>query len=247
MKTFAQVVKVRTEEFINNYKKKGKVVDQWMYFNRPHDVLGAEPHFDTMLFLDFFKQYRKILLRTGPFAVIPDDHIVYGDTAQAAFPHKIITIKPRDVRHRVISRVATVSHTASELFHLRRILLHEPVRSFEEARHGFATFQEAAVAAGYVTLLDVFAIFDELQGLATPKNCRNMFVTLTIEGYPTLRLIKAPNGRIGSNAEIDYDPKYYLSMTGDYRADDRHFTEPQIIERFLSTLEFSFKARGEFL
>ena len=199
--------------------------------------------FDNLLFLDFFKKYRKILFKKNHTDVLSGDYKIIVDQSNL-FPNKKICIKKRDPRRNVIIRIATVSHTAPELFYLRRILLHRPVRSFQDALCGFDTFQEAAVSLGYVNLNEMCAIFDELMGLATPRNCRNIFVTLTIEGYPTLKLIKTRRGRFGHIIEDGYDPKYYDAMVDDIKVHHRNCSDSEIFELFLISLDRSFKLRG---
>jgi hypothetical protein len=222
--------------------KKGNVIDLWLYFHRP-----KIPEFQDLLFADFFKKYRKIVVSKNLSesswprnckCVLSDFHL---------FPNKRILLKERDPSRDCIVRVALVSHTVPELFYLRRILMKEPVFSFEHALGGYETFQESAIAKGYVNTQAAFNIFDEMLGFSTPKSCRNMFVTLTIEGYPTLPLIKSRSGRYGNVVEEGYYRKYYEAMTSDYQQkSERRLSDGDIFEKFLTTLDFIFKCRGKY-
>ena len=146
----------------------------------------------------------------------------------------MVAIKPRRANLRSIVRLASVSHTAPELFYLRRILLHQPVRSFKDSKGSFQTFQEAAIAKGYVNMIEVFAILDELIDVSTPRSIRNIYVTLTIDGYPTLKIIKA-------NPSLP-EYKYYVAMTSDFRRNNGN--ESRIRQDLLISFDNSFKARG---
>jgi hypothetical protein len=86
-----------------------------------------------------------------------------------------------------------VPFNCGELWHLRQIILHMPIRSFEDAktidgiRHD--TFQHAAIAAGYVhDGEEALMCFKESQHYCTPAQMRSLFVTLTTEGYSTIQI-----------------------------------------------------------
>ena len=91
----------------------------------------------------------------------------------------------------IIVHLSMVCITAGEIWYLRLLLLHRAPISFNDTRtiNGtvYPSFQAAAVAANLVTDLTVAReCFDQSIGLSTPQALRGLFITLTINGYPTL-------------------------------------------------------------
>ena len=160
------------------------------------------------------------LMPTG-MELLPDLNGVYGATK--------VAIKPRDPKRRVIVRLAPVTIKAGELWYFRQILLREPVRSFTFSRGGYATFQEAAIAKGYVSDSNIVkSIMDESAMYSTARQMRSLFVILTMEGYPTLA--------------VYHDPHYYHLMTADYEVT---FASPAVVrEELLQYFSRYFKAQG---
>src|SRR5690606_24599958 len=92
-------------------------------------------------------------------------------------------------------RMNTVYITAGEVWYLRLILLKRAVVSHEDARtvrgQIYDTFQEAAKALGYATdENEAWLCFNDSLGESTPSELRGLFVLLTREGYPTVRIFR---------------------------------------------------------
>src|SRR3546814_862728 len=89
----------------------------------------------------------------------------------------------------------TIYMTAGEVWYLRLILLNRPVNNHEDARtvedRVYPTFQEAAKAAGYATdENEAWLCFTSSVQHSSPPQLRGLFVLLTREGYPTIRIYR---------------------------------------------------------
>jgi hypothetical protein len=98
-----------------------------------------------------------------------------------------------------VCRIEVVYVTAGEIYYLYLILKNRPVSSYVDActvdDTTYATFQQAAVAAGYVTdrqeALECYrnVAVNTLTPIGdvhfTPAQLRGLFCRLTIEGFPT--------------------------------------------------------------
>ena len=92
--------------------------------------------------------------------------------------------------------------TQGEIFYLRLLLLKRFLRSYEEAltvnNRIFKTFQQAAVANGYIHSIDeCIQIFDEFLLSSTPAEIRRYFCLLLVNGFPMFSI---------------YDNQYYKDL-----------------------------------
>jgi hypothetical protein len=106
-----------------------------------------------------------------------------------------------------VCRIEVVYVTAGDIYYLYLILKQRPIVSFEDALTVsnvlYASFQQSAVAAGYVT--DRKEAIECYRNVAentltpygdvhlTPANLRALFCHLTIEGYPTREIYDTPD------------------------------------------------------
>ena len=92
----------------------------------------------------------------------------------------------RDPSHPFITRIHSVLPSRGELFYLRAILQHRPLRSFEDARTVenviYDTFQQAADALGiFANEKEAeYALNEAVRALRTPRQLRLLFILLLV-------------------------------------------------------------------
>lgn len=207
---------------MNHYKNKKLLCDQVVYFNRPRG-----PEFDDLTYVEFFKRYT--YYRRSPIAFLPENHHRLSALSGIYGPKDVI-VKKRLRSDNAIIRLSTLSIKSGDLYFFRQILKHEPTRSFKESKGTYKTFQESAIAKGYVANAEVVNnIFDELlENLSTPRELRSMFCILTVEGYPTLQLLA--------------NNRFYDEMTKDF---SNCTTAVEKRQYLLTSFERFFKQRGK--
>lgn len=107
----------------------------------------------------------------------------------------------------VVCRMNTIYITAGEVWYLRLILLNRAVTSYEDAKtvrgQAYSTYQEAAKAAGYATdENEAYLCFMSSVAESTPSQLRGLFILLTREGYPTVRIYRDDECRTAMMADF---------------------------------------------
>jgi len=92
-----------------------------------------------------------------------------------------------------ITRLEMVPLTVGEKWYIRLILYNKPVVSFKDARTidgiTYPTFQQAALAAGLVEdKNEATTAFQWATVYSTPSELRTLFIIMTTQGFPTLKL-----------------------------------------------------------
>lgn len=178
-----RVLSVKTEEEVNYALSEGHSTDMLIYFHRPEAL-----HHRT-----YTEMFAKYVVTTQ----IPARYQNHADQGN----DNLFTVHIPGLSARYICRRAATSHpaitrmkmlyvSAGDVFYQRLILRHETPTSFEEARsHNgevFQTFQEAAVAKGYVAddCQEIIGHFAELLPFASPNELRGLFCILMMNGFP---------------------------------------------------------------
>lgn len=99
-------------------------------------------------------------------------------------------IRRKTYHHRRITYIRHIDVKQTELYHLRLILLSQPVMSFQHARthqgHVYPTYVEAAKAKGLVDTHDtVLQMLQEASLYVSPQQLRVMFITLLTNSFST--------------------------------------------------------------
>ena len=211
------VVKVRTQAFTEVFMREKKLTHLVVYFSA-QNLNAQEYPFVGLTFKDFFQKYT--VVRYGQAEVLKPNMTPLLEL-NGKYGSKGIAIRERSARMRVICRVTMVSIKAGELWYLRTLLLHHSYKSFKMCKdyngNTYQTYQEAAIAAGHVNDgNEAKLIFDEIKQSSTPNQLRNMFILLTSEGYPTLKLFKTP--------------EYYNLLIADYRGNNAASKKQKLLE-----------------
>jgi hypothetical protein len=135
------------------------------YLSRPMD-------YQDMTYITYYEE-------TNIYSVLPVTHHQYQmDTGIP--PRYVVNRGPENKR---VARILWTPPSSTELFSLRRILLHEPVSSFAQARtlNGtmYETYREAGVAKGLFVEGGEFrlSLQEAVATYATPQELRIMLIT----------------------------------------------------------------------
>jgi len=181
-----RVIKIVSELKSTQSIADGKVPDIIVYFSRP-------PPLHYMKYTQMFNTYIWSYDRPSRFNENEDGYYVIkvGSNIRDIYLFRRTDYSPS------ITRLEVIAITAGEQFFLRLILYNFPKRSYKEcfqcSNQNYCTFQEAAVAAGIVRDNDeVYSCFEEAAHFQdmTPYELRNLFVISTLQGFPTLRILK---------------------------------------------------------
>ena len=180
-----QVIKIVSEQRIAKSLLDGKVPDIVIYFNRPQFL-------STLKCTEFFNLYLWSYQEPARFR---DNEAGYY-TITLPNIYKNIYIYKRMECNPCITRLEVIAITAGELFYLRLILYNYAKTSFLDClrfnNRTYATYQEAAVAAGIVKdndeIYSCFAEAEHFQNM-TPVELRTLFVAATLQGFPTLTIL----------------------------------------------------------
>jgi hypothetical protein len=193
--------------------------DFLLYLHRP-EVL-ADFKFDEL-----FAHYRV----TSDRSEVPRDR----EFVETTLPYRTYYYYRRQAT--IITRIGMIYPGAGELWFLRLICGRRPVCSYADARTvdeiEYGSYQEAAVAAGYVNQAqeESTLALHECLLYETPRELRSLFVMLTLEGYPTLEAFQ------------DHDLR--TAMMADFALDNRS-NFPLAYQQLLKDLQQRFKAAGK--
>lgn len=176
------VAKVYVEEYVTGIQHLNKVTDLIIYFNRPIQL-------HQLTYSEFIRRY--LYKRNQP-------PVRASEVYEIRLPYitSPIFIYARQNSDKVIPRIEMVPITVGELWYLRLILLKRPAVSYKDCktvnRITYLSYQEAAIASGYISDNDDISLqcFRDAMNTATPDELRNLFVTLTLAGFPTICLLK---------------------------------------------------------
>lgn len=190
-----RIVKVKTEETLNELLTYGKTCDLAVYFNRPIALAALK-------YTELFSKYIcgvKLPARFQGVSTSSTDYFTIHITVPGS--STVLTLylfKRAFTKNVTITRMEMLYVYAGEIWYLRLILLNESPRSYKDAlthsrsNNGlpYNTYQEAALAKGYVTDGgEALKTFEEQVGANTsPKELRGLFCVMLIHGFPMMEV-----------------------------------------------------------
>jgi len=208
------LVKVKTPEQQATYtdnidpKHEKKLTDLYVYFHRPQNIVFNTTNYpaleqdhqgknmDDLKYTEFFDLYTYDKR-------LPEWHKNRPDMNgikwwQIEYPNKLKTyVFKRQDPHRNIVRMQMLYPNIGELYWIRTLLLNRPSRSFEALRTSpgnvrHALFQECAQELGLASEeAEATMCFSDAMVDSTPRELRSLFISLTVEGFPTLQIFNS--------------------------------------------------------
>ena len=154
------------------------------YFLRPNGQFthnGQQRSFDDLSYADYYT-----LFRLTTYDATRASNPVYFEELHSMHSFCETHVIQRQDTNNHLTRIQNVRPSQGEIFYLRCILQHKPVRSFEDARTVNGTilpnFQLAAMASGLFADENeaVYALQEAVHTLRTPRQIRLLFVHLLI-------------------------------------------------------------------
>jgi hypothetical protein len=199
-------------EHNSSFTEEGKLTDMAVYFARP-------PSLSDLTYTDFNKYYRYVteLPRNLESRANCEEIFIHG-------VNKRVYIKKRSDPSSSIVRMQMLYPSAGEIWYLRVILLNKPCVSYLHAKtfQGtvYETFQLSAIAHGFVeSFAETLLCFRDAILFSTAPELRFLFVTLTVQGFPTLQIYN--------------DELCYFKMTEDFHYNPRVFQSSESIKNEL--------------
>lgn len=193
------LIKVKSEDQIKAIVGDGKVCDLIVYFFRLQSTVPLPDalirELQDLKFTDFFQKW------TFKYKGATDEMTFKSYELQIPILPKskrIWVVKRRNEGKSVIVRMNSVYITMGEIWYIRLLLLHKAAVSMIDLKtvQGVIckSFQDAAIKEGFVDdSLAAKLCFCEFRELQTPSELRTLFVTLTLNGYPTLLILDDDN------------------------------------------------------
>ena len=185
------LIKPKLPGEVNSWYNEGKLTDIYVYFKRPNCL-------KSLKICEFFTLYDyKYLLNDARFRINPDEYEEDGTLryhlVQAADNVKQFYIYKRLHPEHAIIRLNGVPPDAGEIFYIRFLLREIAVSSFDDMltvnNIKYKSFQEATHQRGLLNNdTEAYEAFLEARLYQGPKGLRALFVLLTIQGFPTLRI-----------------------------------------------------------
>jgi len=186
------LLKVKLPSDMRFIASKGKLSDLYVYFQRPEEL-------SHLRYCEFFNLYcYKYKLDQRRFT---EDPSVYDDATGLLryceipenLPVKRFYIFLRKNPDDSITRLGGIPPDAGEIFYFRVLLREIPARSVQDilTYNGirYTSFQEVAYERGLLANdTEAFDTFTEARLYEGPVGLRALFVLLTIQGFPTLRI-----------------------------------------------------------
>ena len=180
-----RIIKIVSEQRSMQSLMDGKIPDIIVYFNRPTEL-------HNLKYTEFFNLYTWNYQRPARFQESSQGNYIIKVRNNV----KDVYLCRRNNYHQSITRLEVIAITAGELFFLRLIMYNYPKKSYADCLQfnntTYATYQQAAVAAGIVKDNDeVYTCFVEAEHFqdSTPAELRTLFVISTLQGFPTLRIL----------------------------------------------------------
>jgi hypothetical protein len=209
------------------HQTKGKGSNMVYYFNRP-------PELSFLKYTEFFKIYIVVKkISASQLANRKHWHITIPNVGQ-------LYICERDPSREIVVRMEFLWPSAGEFFYLRLILLHRPCLSFVDALtvEGilYDTFQASALKQKLVTdEKEASACFNDAANWSTPRELRLLFVTMTLEGFPTLRFLDNIN-----------NDRFFTALTLDFSRDANVPTNrASLMNKLLNDFVILFQEHGK--
>ena len=197
-----QVLKVHLPEQVSLRSKTHVACSQLQrYFFRPS---GA--HFEDLTYGEYFLKYS-----VYPNPLKTKDRPFFKDLCPPSHGKQYWVYKRDETKTKTIARLPMMTPKAGEKYYLRMLLANFPARSFADLKQvegtTYPTFQEAATKCGLLSTENEMklAMKEAFKSGSTAYSLRNLFVTFTTDGHPTIELLKTPKYR--EMLWSDCDPK----------------------------------------
>ena len=202
------LLKVKLPSDMRLLASKGKLSDLYVYFQRPQDL-------EHLRYCEFFNLYcYKYDLDQRRFQ---DDPSTYDENTGTlryceipeSLPVRRFYIFLRNQPEDCITRLGGIPPDAGEIFYFRILLREFAFRSVEDCLtfNGvrYRSFQEVAYERGLLANdTEAFDTFTEARLYEGPIGLRALFVLLTIQGFPTLRIYDDLEQRDAMSADFLY-------------------------------------------
>jgi len=190
-----RIIKVKTEHEINKIIQDGHICDLLIYFNRSQ----LHQHLTYPNFFQCFTYSYILPVKLRNYE--PNNEDNYYIKIRLPNIRKEVYIYKRNATKISITRLEMVPLVIGEKWYLRLILYSQPVLSFKDARtvNGitFQTFQEAALARKLVEdENEATTAFQWALLHSSPEELRTLFVIMTAQGFPTVKLYNDPEMRM---------------------------------------------------
>ena len=193
-------IRVQTLQQMQTYThgKQKKLTDLYVYFNRPANIdttnynLNDLPNMDDIKYTEFFNNY--VYKTTLPAR--------YSNPAGQLLENKEwwnlhlsnglqVYLFKREKSDAIITRISMLYPNSGDIWYLRLLLLNISARSYDDIKTvdnvRYATFQESAIKRGLLTdIREAERCWKDAIVHSSPRELRSLFVTMTIEGFPTL-------------------------------------------------------------
>jgi len=190
-----RIIKIKTENEMNKIIQDGHICDLLIYFHRPSTL-------HNLTYPALFQKYTYSLKLPAQYR-----NTEVNNSGSHYFiihmPHssKNYYLYTRNQRFKSITRLQMVPLTKGEIWYLRLILYSQPVLSFKDARTveetTFQTFQEAALARKLVEdENEATTAFQWATLHSSPPELRTLFVIMTDQGFPTVKIYNDPELRM---------------------------------------------------
>ena len=190
-----RVIKIKTESELKAITDENKTCDLQIYFLRPTCL-------HNLTYCVFFQQYtysNKLPRRFTNNSTIRLQENVFEITVNRN--KRKVFIFPRESAIKSVTRLEMVPLNIGEKWYLRLISYHKPSFSFKTTKtiDGIThqCFQLAALAAKLVEVENEALIaFEWATVYSTPSELRSLFVIMTTQGFPTIKIFENNNNKI---------------------------------------------------
>jgi hypothetical protein len=164
----------------------GKLCDLAVYFNRPINNI----QFNDLTYSNFFKYWEYSYTKPKRFeSIIVNNNKKNGDIFEInCFLKKPLFVFKRLKNAQQIVRIGMLYITVGELWYLRLLLLNKSAYSHSGIKivdgYEYPTFQMAAIKLNFNE--GKLCFIDAINIGSSPQQLRNLFISLTLQGYVTL-------------------------------------------------------------
>lgn len=184
-------VRVVGEEEMKSLRHENKICDLLVWFHRPEGLMDVR-------FAQFYGKYKRSFIP-------PSRNTVYYTITDIPEFDKSVYITER--ADDVLTRMKMIYISVGELFYLRTLLLYVCATSYQELKtfngNTYSTFQEAAYARNIVDdENECLKCMEENLVFCTPHELRSLFVTMTGQGFATLRILESNDIMMGMTTDF---------------------------------------------
>jgi len=245
------LIKVKLPYHLNSICNDGKICDLEIYFRRPlclHNLTYIQ-FFDLY---DYGYMYPKTYNKRGILLNNEDsiDNCVFNISDRCLDLLRSSKVKTLYIYKRLnpknsITRMSMVYVYMGEIYYLRLLLYLVPAFSYDELLEyngiKYLTFQHAAAARNIIKNETLgYDCFKEASIFSSPKELRNLFILLTLQGYPTVSIYD--DNELRNKMYEDY----YMDINNNSTFQNHNFSNNKLLEELEIILRESDKTLTEF-